>query len=708
MTGPHRLAVGDWVDFEDDRHQVVGFTSAAVRLRSEGGHTQIILAGTLLADPTFRLATQPPEPAGDDASLALDPEALLAGIDEAERRRVLDMQAHLLEVTTGYRSGTAGTALPGEPRPEHDPGRTLEQRITAKAAELGITPRWLWARLDAWRTTGLWGLVDKRKTKPHNPLARLDPRIIDAIRDQAAAERDDNAGTLNRYYRRVQNRLDVTHGAGQVTLPSRDTFRRAVALLLGQSPSGPTVRRRSAANQPDRVFAPMLAHRPGQTVLLDTTPLDVLAYSPAADTTYPIELTVALDVATRSLLAWLLTPRGTKGIDVGVLLADVMTPEPMRPGWKDALRYSMMRLPYQRLLDIDARLAEAAARPVVFPETLVYDHGKPYQANTLRRACLRLGINAQDARQMTPTDKAMVERVFGTIRTQFSEHVAGYKSYDVAHRGRDVEATARWSLSELAEFFAEYVVAVYQRQQHDGLLVPDFPEARLSPNDAYALALTFTGYVACPTDPNLYYELLPIERRTIQPGGVEIDNLVYSADVLTRYRGSRSPYPDGKWPIRHDPRNRLHAYFHDPADGSWHILDWTRAPDGCQPFTDISLREAKRIIAGRRRGGGEKTEQDEVAEALLALQNRMDAPESWTRTDRRRQARDAERARAAARDRDRADPPINAAEIARPPALRVVPDLKLDDEFDDDTFDLGAVQAAEVWDPRARRAPQGN
>src|SRR6266496_672966 len=33
VTTPHRLAVGDWVDFEDDRHQVVGFTGAAVRLR---------------------------------------------------------------------------------------------------------------------------------------------------------------------------------------------------------------------------------------------------------------------------------------------------------------------------------------------------------------------------------------------------------------------------------------------------------------------------------------------------------------------------------------------------------------------------------------------------------------------------------------------------------------------------------------------------
>ncbi|RKN50280.1 hypothetical protein D7223_00195 [Micromonospora endolithica] len=66
-----------------------------------------------------------------------------------------------------------------------------------------------------------------------------------------------------------------------------------------------------------------------------------------------------------------------------------------------------------------------------------------------------------------------------------------------------------------------------------------------------------------------------------------------------------------------------------------------------------------------------------MAKALLALQNRTDAPESWTRTDRRRQARDAERARAAARDRERAGPPLNAAELERPAALHRGPERPL-------------------------------
>jgi hypothetical protein len=48
----------------------------------------------------------------------------------------------------------------------------------------------------------------------------------------------------------------------------------------------------------------------------------------------------------------------------------------MRPGWADALAMSRSALPCQRLLDIDARLEHAAARPVIIAGTIVVDQGK--------------------------------------------------------------------------------------------------------------------------------------------------------------------------------------------------------------------------------------------------------------------------------------------------------------------------------------------
>jgi len=73
-----------------------------------------------------------------------------------------------------------------------------------------------------------------------------------------------------------------------------------------------------------------------------------------------------------------------------LLLARALTPEPMRPGWADALRMSRSVLPHPRLTELDDRLAHAAARPVIVPETIVCDHhGMVYMSQTFRTACTR-------------------------------------------------------------------------------------------------------------------------------------------------------------------------------------------------------------------------------------------------------------------------------------------------------------------------------
>jgi hypothetical protein len=41
------------------------------------------------------------------------------------------------------------------------------------------------------------------------------------------------------------------------------------------------------------------------------------------------------------------------------------------------------------------------------------------------RAAGTLGISVQPAHQLTPTDKATIERTFGAINTLFCQHVAG-------------------------------------------------------------------------------------------------------------------------------------------------------------------------------------------------------------------------------------------------------------------------------------------
>ena len=90
-----------------------------------------------------------------------------------------------------------------------------------------------------------------------------------------------------------------------------------------------------------------------------------------------------VDVASRTIAAGVLRPT-TKSVDASLLLARALTPEPMRPGWTDALRMSRSVLPYRRLVDIDTRLEQAAARPVIVPETIVCDNGMVYLSQTFR------------------------------------------------------------------------------------------------------------------------------------------------------------------------------------------------------------------------------------------------------------------------------------------------------------------------------------
>ncbi|KAA0930574.1 DDE-type integrase/transposase/recombinase [Streptomyces apricus] len=705
-NGGMRLRDGTKVWLDDEVHTVTGVTDGGVRLRSESGALTVIGVGHLLADPTFRPydadEISEAEPSGGldapERKLWPDAAALFDKLTDKQLEDLQRAQEHLLEMTTGYRHGDPEDALPGEPRPEYASAVSLAQRVRSKAQELGYSEPQVWRRLRQWREEGPWGLVDRRTHRPSDPLAGVDPRLIDAILTQHyVTEEDDSTGSLNRLRRRVERRLDDAHGSGTVKIPSQKPFNRYVAALLpGRYTTGQATTRQSVANRPDGHYQPITASRPGELVMIDTSWLDVRAYDPVEDIVISVDLTIAIDVCTRSLLGWRLVPKGTKGVDAGLVIADAMMPEPMRPGWPEGLRHQMLRLPCEPLLARDERFAAAAARPVVFPERIVIDHGKAFASQAVKNVCRRHGIVIQDTRKYRPTDKPQVEAAFKTIRSQFSEHIAGYKGNHVVHRGRDVDAMARWTIEELEEFFAEYVVAVYQRRLHKGLVLPGFPEIKLSPNDAYRMAVHRCGYIAAPRDANLFLELLPIHWCAITNRRIQKNYLHYSAPILGAHNGTRSPYAqaNGTWPIRYDPRDVTQVYFHDPYSGIWHTLRWTHALTGLEPFTDITLRQVKQELRER---GRDPQDQEAVLDALLDLQNRTDAAEASTAPSRRARARDAERARTAARDRARTELADSAADVpVNEPRLRAVPPLPVRDE-EELAIDFDALPSYEVW-----------
>ena len=357
------------------------------------------------------------------------------------------------------------------PAPGYDPGTTtLMQRDEAKARDLEVSVRTVQLRRSRYARQGLWGLVDQRAARDWEATGRVDARLVTAIREVIDAETETSTGTRSRLIRRAIKAVEAAHGPGVVPLPGRSTFYKLIDVLAtGRHTFGSAVTRRQTANRPQAMFTPTFAARPGEQVQIDSTPIDVLVL---LDNGVPAraDLTIAVDVATRTICAAVLRPVGTKAVDAALLLARMLVPEPMRPGWSAALRMSASRLPHDRLLDIDARMELAAARPVIVPDTIVIDGGKVFVSDTFTRACDRLGVSIQRARPRTPTDKAIVEATFGSINTLFCQHVAAYTGSNTTLRGLD--ATGAWTLPELQDLLDEWLLAGWQARPHDATARP--------------------------------------------------------------------------------------------------------------------------------------------------------------------------------------------------------------------------------------------
>lgn len=451
---------------------------------------------------------------------------LLESLPEAVRERALVWERHVREVETGW-PGEPGAA--GPPRAEYDPRtRTLAQREEAKAAELSaaglpasvVTVRRMRAR---YRREGVWGLVDHRATRPRSTLGRADERVVAALLEVLETGRERSSGTLGRLRVYTGRLLDERYGDGVVPLPPAATFNRlAHALADGRGLLGSARQRRWRSARPAPPFVPTTVMAPGELVMLDSTVLDAFVVLDDGVVERP-ELTIALDVATRTICAAVLRAKGTRSVDAAQLLAQMMVPAPMRPGWVEALAMEHSVVPYERLLSVDARLEGAAARPVIIPQTVVVDQGKVFVSSSFIAACESLGVSVQPAPPGNGPAKGHVERTFSSINTLFVQHVAAYTASYTGERGKGAQGEAVWTLAQLDELLQEWIICGWQEREHDGLRHPMMPRLPLSPNEMWAALVAVCGYVPVPLGREDYIELMPVKRQKINDYGIRID-----------------------------------------------------------------------------------------------------------------------------------------------------------------------------------------
>jgi transposase InsO family protein len=627
------LSVGSRVWHDGEMWRVVALAADRATIESAAGARSVSVVELVAAAGT-RLLDAPP----DEAVPAIGP--LLANLTEHERIQLEFRLGHVREVLTGFRSGQSSNPADAEPRPDYQPSRALMHRYRAKAAELGIDPATVRRWAAAYQAEGEAGLVDGRRHRQADPLAGVDGRWRDELDAVLAEHVGASRPPRHLLLEQVNARVEQRYGPGTVVLPSPWKANLVLSEVTRGTNTlrGSTKAKRSIANRPDAPYGRLHATRPGEYLLLDTTRLDVFAMDPLTLRWVNLELTIALDLCSRCIVALRLSPVSTKAVDAALIVYEAICPT-------STARTGGGILPYAGVptLVLVGDGDSAAGLPGVAPETLVVDHGKIYLSEHLLSVCARLGISVQPARPYTPTDKAAVERFFRTVREDLLAALPGYKGPDIYSRGERVEGDAYYFVDELEQIVREWTATCYHRRPHDGLAHPAIPGLELSPLDAFELGVARAGRLMVPARADLAYDFLPVAWRTVQHYGVELHGLRYNDACLNAYSNRRSGEVGanaGKWPIRYDPDDAHRAYFQDPEDRSWHTLTWEHASDIQVPFSAEALAYARRLAAQTdrfpddRRALGQLLESWDAGLARTPAERRMALRLSQQRADR--------------------------------------------------------------------------
>lgn len=665
------LSVGQRVLYDGDIWSVTALSGHTVQLARPVGSPLVMRVSDLLAGPGFGVAgdTQPPAEALGPTFGTLGPDGY---------RDLRQREEHILETLTGFRRGSAELALPGEPRPAYAPNLPLKLRYEAKAAELHVSTRTLRRLAADYTAEGLSGLISGHAHRRTAPTGRVDARWIDMARQVLAEHVDASQPTVQLVIDRTNARVLAAHG-DEVKIPGKSTAHRVLKeITKGQQAfSGTSAKqKRSIAGRPQAPYGRLRAQRVGQYILLDTSPLDVFAMDPITLRWVGMQLTVALDLGSRTITGLRLSHMSANSVDAALVVYETLSPS-------SRSHTSSGLMPYGGVPDtIFVADGESGQQEAGLPgteiDTLVIDHGKMYMSEHLRGVCERLGISIQPARVLTSTDKAPVERLFRTIREDLLAALPGYKGPDVYSRGKNIEDTAFYFSHELEGLIRDWVVNRYHNRPHNGLSSPDIPGLRLTPAEMWDMLVAAGGNLRAPRRTDLVYDFLPVAWRTLQHYGVEVNGLRYDGRGLDGLRGTSSPYThaNGKWPVRFDPDDASRVFLQRPDDLSWCVLRWEHAVDFPAPFSVEALRYARRLATSQNRHPDDR-------EALVELLERWDAGLLSNPAERRIALRISEQRSArllAAEVEDAEQVGMREADAAGATSLELVPDLAGDDD----------------------------
>jgi hypothetical protein len=291
-----RVGVGTRFRYDGETVEVIEIAITAtgneVVLKDYHGRLMRMTVRELLLSDRAQVVPDGPGPGSGDPD---EPATVtLSELTAAQREAVIERAAHIREVLTGYRSGSAELPGAGEPREQFDPGLPLTRRYESKAAELGVSLRTIKQWISDFQQKGEAGLA-RSSTRNVNPLGRVDDRWAEVALEVMAEHTDQSRPSRLMVIERTNARLIARFGEDAVPFPSQATAFRVLAELERRRPTFrlSTKRNRDIAERPKQAYGKLRPTRPGEYLLMDTTRLDVFAFDPFTLKWVQAELTVA-------------------------------------------------------------------------------------------------------------------------------------------------------------------------------------------------------------------------------------------------------------------------------------------------------------------------------------------------------------------------------------------------------------------------------
>lgn len=448
-------------------------------------------------------------------------------------------------------------------------------------------------------------LLDGRYRKPR--AWRTDDEVMDALlsfmNDQAVRSTKSDSALVRAF------QIHATTAHPTLQLPSTATLRRRVQERRGAwSHLGATAKNRiSQTNVPKASGVTRLATRPGELVLFDTTKSNVWVKDPRTGRVVRLDVTLAIDLATRCVVGLAITYNTTK-YAIGLCLADVLRPKTaaLASEWAED-ETSIADQPF-----IGRPGAFVSFHSTAFhPEGVVVDNGKQYVSTYMTAQMARLGIHYEPQRSYNPTDKAQVERVFRTIKDMFEALMPGFTGGSVHERGTAPEAEDLMTPGEYERRLRQ-CIDLYNHRTHEGLVLPEDPFVRLSPYVMFSILAEKIGAFADVEYQYDWVRFLPSITAKIEPSRVRVRLLNYKSPILRELQGDPVVMKTGKLRVFYDPFDLRIAWCFD-ADGTLHPLRWHYLNEHTPRFGEMHTTHVVEKYAGK------KVSRNDVERILLEI-----------------------------------------------------------------------------------------